>query len=391
MTNASVAHGVPRDASVPHATDAIPLPHAVGRRPARVGLVGSGWRAEFYVRVAGLLPAHSRITGVVVRTAERGDEVESTWDVPAVRSIADLIELEPPDYVVVAVPWDVTPSVIRDLVRADLPVLAETPPAPTMESLRELWTDVAPSGLVQVAEHSLFLPAHAARLAVLRSDAIGQVTQVQISSTHMYHAMALIRAMLGVGHDPATITARRFTAPLVDPFTREGWTGNELPQPAGNTIGLLDFDGDRSAVYDFSDNQWLNPLRVNRLLVRGSFGELLDNRVTQLTDARTVVTSELVRRQSGIEQDLEGFDLDHISFQGAVVYRNAFQGARLSDEDVAVASLMDAMASWTRNEGPAPYPLAQGSQDHALALAVEDAVRTGGTVSTVVEPWADAL
>ena len=362
-----------------------------GARPARVGVVGSGWRAEFYLRMARLMPARSRITGVVTRTAERGDQVRAAWGVPTVRTVADLLALERPDYVVVAVPWDVTPVATGELVRSGVPVLAETPPAPDLPGLRELWSVVGPSGLVQVAEHSPFMPAHAARAAVLRAGVIGEVTQVQISSTHMYHAMALVRSMLGVGLGPVEITARRFTGPLVDPQTKDGWTGDPTPKEAGSTLGLLDFGGGRSAVYDFTDNQWHNPLRVNRLLVRGSHGELLDDRVTRWVDTRTVVTSPLVRRQVGVEQDLEGFDLDHISFDGRVVYRNPFQGARLADDDVAVAALMAAMAAWTAGTGPAPYPLAQGSQDHMVALAIDEAARSRSTVRTEQEPWsADA-
>ena len=38
--------------------------------------------------------------------------------------------------------------------------------------------------------------------------------------------------------------------------------------------------------------------------------------------------------------------------------------------------------------GPAPYPLAQGGQDHLLGLAIGTAARTGVTVRTQVEAWA---
>jgi len=58
---------------------------------------------------------------------------------------------------------------------------------------------VGASGLVQVAEQYHLMPSHASRLALARSGAIGTVTSVQISSTHAYHAVALIRAYLGAG------------------------------------------------------------------------------------------------------------------------------------------------------------------------------------------------
>jgi hypothetical protein len=46
------------------------------------------------------------------------------------------------------------------------------------------------------------------------------------------------------------------------------------------------------------------------------------------------------------------------------------------------------MASWVRGEGPPPYPLADGMQDHLIALAIEQAADTDRTVTTTAEAWA---
>ncbi|HEY8721759.1 Gfo/Idh/MocA family protein [Pengzhenrongella sp.] len=170
-----------------------PGPHA----PARFAVVGNGWRARFFLRMARLLPDRFAATGVVARSEERAAEVRREWGVPTASTVAGVVAIERPDFVVVAVPWAASAGVIRELVALGVPVLAETPPAPDAAGLRELWADVGASGLVQVAEHSPFMPAHAARLEALRRGLIGEVTSVQISSTHLYHAVAVIRAMLG--------------------------------------------------------------------------------------------------------------------------------------------------------------------------------------------------
>jgi predicted dehydrogenase len=353
------------------------------------GVVGSGWRAEFFVRMARLLPDRFAVSAVVTRTAERGGEIERTWGVPTVRTIRELVAGPGrPVVVVVAVPWPVTPVAIRELVAAGMPVLAETPPAPDVAELRSLWADVGTSGLVQVAEHSPYMPAHVARIAAVERGAVGQASSVQISSTHLYHAVAVIRRLLGAGHGEVTVRASTFTAPLLDPVARDGWSGATAPAQAATILATLDFGDGRSALYDFTDNQWHNPLRANRIVVRGSTGELVDDRLVRFTGPRTVVESRLVRRQSGIEQDLEGFDLDHVSLDGEVLYRNAFVGARLADDDLAVAGLLAATAAWLHDDGPAPYPLAEGSQDHLLGLAIQEAARTGEPVRTAREPWA---
>ena len=339
-------------------------------------VVGSGWRAELFWRVAGGLDGVECL-GAVVRTPRE-------LPVPTYGSLDEV----KPDFVLTAVPWDVSPQVIVSAVQRGLPVLAETPPASDVAGLRALWDAVGSSGLVQVAEQYLMVPAHAARLAAVRSGVIGTPTQVQVSSTHMYHAVSLIRGLLGAGREPVTVRASRSTAPLVDPLTRDGWTGDDTPRPATTTIATLDFGGERSGLYDFTDNQWHNQLRFRRILVRGTHGELRDDEVVRLVAPRTIVRSPLVRRQTGYDLDLDGFETDTITLGDQVLFRNPYPGRRWNDEEIAIGTLIEAMAAWVRGEGPPPYPLADGAQDHLVALAVEESAQTDTTVTTGVQAWA---
>jgi len=343
-------------------------------------VVGAGWRAEFYWRVAAGVPSASCV-GAVTRSPRK-------LAVPVFGSVAECLERARPEFMVTAVPWPVTPVVVREIVAAGIPVLAETPPAPDVEGLRALWSDVGPSALVQVAEQYLMMPSHAARSALVRSGAIGTPTQVQVSSTHQYHAVSLIRGLLDAGLGTVQVRATSFEAPLVDPLTREGWTGAEAPRPATTTIATFDFGQGRSGIYDFTDNQWHNQLRFRRLLVRGTHGELMDDKVVRLVAPRTIVESSLVRRQTGYDLDLDGFETDHITVGSDILFRNPYLGRRWNDEEIAIATLLDRTTAWVRGAGPPPYPLAGGAQDHLIALAVDEALASGTTVSTAVEAWA---
>jgi predicted dehydrogenase len=249
-----------------------------------------------------------------------------------------------------------------------------------------LWEAAGRSGLVQVAEQYLLMPSHAARAAVVRSGVIGVPAQVQVSSTQQYHAVSLIRGLLGAGRGPVTVRASRHRAPLVDPLTRAGWTGDHAPKSATTTIATLDFGEGRSGLYDFTDNQTRNQLRFRRILVRGSHGELQDDQIVRLTAPGTIVRTPLVRRQTGHDLDLRGFDTDHITFGGDVVFANPYAGLRFNDDEIATAALLQAMAAWVRGEGAAPYPLAEGMHDHLVALAIEEAADTGRTVTVSGQP-----
>jgi predicted dehydrogenase len=342
-------------------------------------VVGSGWRAEMFWRLAAGVD-DLECLGAVVRTPR-------SLPVP---TFGSLDEVDDPDFVVTAVPWEANPAVVVDAVRRGLPVLAETPPAPDLAGLRELWAAVGDSGMVQVAEQYLLVPAHAARQALVRRGTIGTPTQVQVSSTHQYHAISLIRGLLGAGRGPVTVRASRTTAPLVDPLSRDGWTDDDTAKPATTTIATLDFGDGRSGVYDFTDNQWHNQLRFRRILVRGTHGELRDDETVRLLGPRTIARTPLVRRQTGYDLDLDGFETDHITYGDEVLFRNPFIGHRWNDEEIAIATLLRDMAAWVSDDGPPPYPLADGIQDHQIALAVEEAADTDATVTTSAEPWAAA-
>src|ERR1700761_481465 len=136
-------------------------------QPGTFGLVGSGWRAEFFLRLASQLPDRFRATGLVTRSAERGALITARWGVPCFQTVAELLKNTQPDVVIPCVPWPVTPEVTVELVSHGAKVLAETPPAPDVDGLRQLWQAVGGTGLVQVAEQYLLMPAHAARATVV--------------------------------------------------------------------------------------------------------------------------------------------------------------------------------------------------------------------------------
>lgn len=352
------------------------------------GIVGSGWRTMFFLRLARMLPERLRAVGVVTRSADRAAEITAATSIPAFLSIDEMLTHERPDYVIVSTNWPTTPVATRELVARGVRVLAETPPAPDLNGMRALWDGVGASGLVQVAEQYLLMPAHAARLAVLKAGTIGEVTSVQISSTHLYHAGSLFRGLLGVGFEPTEVNARAFTAPLANPLRGGTWTGDDTAQPTRTILATLDFGDGRSALYDFTDNQWWNPLRERRIVIRGSRGEIVDDDVVRLVDPVTPVRSVLQRRETGRDLNLEGRDLHHISFDGTVLYRNPYVGSGLSEDDIAVAAIAEATGAWARDEGPEPYPLAQACQDHLLGLAIEESARQATPIRTAIEPWA---
>jgi predicted dehydrogenase len=360
------------------------------QEPVPFAVVGHGWRADFFLRVARALPERFRCVGVVTRGPDAGAAVERAWGVPTHRTIEAMLAAARPLVTVTSVPWAANPGIIRELVAADVAVLAETPPAPDAEGLRALWADVGAGGLVQVAEQNPVLPLLSAVQEVVRTGAIGRVTSATVSWTHGYHAVAVLRRLLRAGGEACVVRAAAVEGPLLRGPGRSGRPADPTEVPARHTVATLSWP-QGIGIYDFTDRQWWHPLRRRHLVVRGSRGEIIGTSVTWAGDDGRPLDAPIARRQTGLDGDLEGADLDVLTWAGRTLHRNPYRGARLSDEEIAVATLLERTARWRRGEEPPPYPLAQGCQDHLLALAVQESATTGNPVTTAAEPWAGAL
>ena len=357
--------------------------------PARIGIVGTGWRAAMFAGIVNALPEFE-LVGVAARRRGSAERAAASWGTMPFDDPLGLAAAARPELTIVCVPWPDNPDVIGALATEGHRVLSETPPAPDLAGLHRLWERIGGLDRVQVAEQYCELPGHAARRAVVRSGAIGEVSGVEVSSTHGYHAISLMRGFLDqIGAAPVTVQANRFSGTLADPLSRAGWSEDLTPKPADTTVATIDF-GTGYGLYDFTDNQWHNQLRFRRILVRGSLGEIQDDRVVRLAGPRQIVTSELHRYQLGYDLNLDGYDTEHISFEGAVVYTNPFVGARFMDEEIAMGTLVRQSVAWARGEAAGPYPLARACQDHAIGLAIDESLASGRAVTTAEQPWAGA-
>ena len=221
-------------------------------KQTKIAVVGAGWRAEFFLRLALLMPDRFEIVGWVVRNPKK----VSDFPVKSYSTVSELLAQQKPDYVVNAVTVAANPEILIQLVAAGVPVLSETPPALDVAALRKLWAAVGAKNLVQVAEQYMRLPMHAVRLAVTDRGEIGQVTSVQVSSTHGYHAVSMMRTFLHAGFGPAQVQSASFAAPLIDPLRRDSWNEDLTQKTAHTVLATIDFDDNKSGLYDFTDNQW---------------------------------------------------------------------------------------------------------------------------------------
>jgi len=354
-------------------------------QPTRFAIVGAGWRAEFFFRIAQRLPERLSLVGVVARRPERAAQLWEDWGLRAYANLDDLQAHESPAFVVTCVPWDQNPGLVRELAQRGMPVLSETPPASERDGLASLYGLVQNGARIQVAEQYTRQPHHAARLAFVEQGFLGAVSQAQVSACHGYHGTSLIRHYLGIDMEPVTVRATNFSAPLIAGPGRDGPPTEERTTQSQQTIAWLRFPG-KLGVYDFSGDQYFSWIRNERLLVRGARGEIIDQSASYLQAFDRPINTTFRRQVAGVNGNLEGHHLKGITAAGRWCYVNPTAPARLSDDEIAIASLLLEMGAYV-DGGPEPYPLAQACQDRYLDLLIARAVETGESVESWPQPW----
>lgn len=145
--------------------------------------------------------------------------------------------------------------------------------------------------------------------------------------------------------------------------------------------------GDKLALFDFTGDQYFSWIRNNRVLVRGSRGELMNETFRYLRDFRTPIQGELRRVDTGHNGNLEGYYNRGITANEEWVYENPFIPGRLSDDEIAIATSLTKMADYLQG-GPACYGLEEAMQDHYLSIMMLSAIESGEELTTTTQPWA---
>ncbi len=341
------------------------------RRP-RIAIVGSGWRAEHFFRIIEALPERFELAAVVARRdAERTRLAERS-----ITTLTDLQSLDTvePDFVVVATPADTNTEVCEQLASAGHAVLLETPPGVNSDELDRMLELERGGADILVAEQYPHQPLLAARLAVIASGRLGDITSVDVSVAHGHHGVALIRAALGVGVTDFEVAAHEHRSMLTIGPGRAGPPNERGLQPSLRTVAHISF-GAQLGTYDWADDQYFSWIRALRFVVRGTRGELDGNDVRYLLENDTPVEQSLRRWDTGLEGNLENPGHRGYLLGDEWVYKNPFPTCRLTDDEIAIATVLQQMADHVAT-GSSAYSLADAVHDTRISLAITSAGRT---------------
>ena len=159
-------------------------------------IVGSGYRAEYFGRVAATYPDLFRAL-LLCRSDEKCALMKAHTGIDATQSVEDCLAFHP-DFIVIAVDRGHIAEQAMTWVERGFAVVTETPVGDTLPSLDALWRMGQSGAKIVCCEQYHRQPILAAGLEAIRQGLIGKPASAYISMLHDYHAASVLRMALQI-------------------------------------------------------------------------------------------------------------------------------------------------------------------------------------------------
>ena len=349
-------------------------------------IIGSGWRSLYYVRIAKAMPDILRLDAMYCRIQEKADKMAEEFSIHTTTSIEECVGYKP-DFAVVAVNKTSICDVSIEWMDRGITVLSETPAALDMDSLKKLYryhmSDDKTDKKQVVAEQYREYPYNKARINLVNSGVLGDISCLNISIAHEYHGFSLIRAYLGIKPDENyTVSGKIYEFPTTQTLTRYDKFTDGRTAPKKRCVAVFEFESGKVAWYDFDSEQYRSPIRKNMIKVQGVRGELINNELYYLDEnnvgrKETIVTDiNKVMTGNGNPNLAQVNEIKKIAFGDKILYEPVWGLRGLSEDETAIATLMCKTAEYSRGQALPPYSLENALADAYAAILLDEAVTT---------------
>ena len=344
-------------------------------------IVGSGYRAEYFGRIAARYPDLFRAM-YLCRSEEKVQKMVCSTGIPATVSAQDCLSFRP-DFIVDAVDRGHVAEVAEEWIRQGFPVVTETPVADTEEKLEKMWKLGQEGAKIVCCEQYHRQPLLAAGLAAVESGLIGKPSSAYISLLHDYHAASLLRRALQVKPGEAySMQGRRLENTIAQSDSRYGAITDGSTAAVLRDMVQVSYASGEEALYDFSSIQYRTFIRSRHLTVRGAKGEWSDTQLLYLDEENQP------RRQALVPDIPARFRC--LDTQALRDRRRSWTAELAPDtvqDEFAIASILLDMGDYLSG-GPSPYPLEEALDDAYFWLHLQKAVENPGEkVISKKIPW----
>lgn len=315
-------------------------------------IIGGGWRAEFYLRIAELLPDKFNVNAICIRNNVRAEYIKNKYNVKVFKTIEETLSCQF-DFIVNCINMDDISEFAVSLADKGYYVLCETPiiTPPLPEHAYDK---------IQVAEQFHLKGTYQALKRVIDMGLIGDIVSMEISVAHDYHAMSLMRFLLDDYDEPKKI----YQHTINEKILMTNWRIGELPEKKiednEHIIKIFKFTK-ADVIYNYMAEQYFSPIRKDRIVIRGTRGEIENCKVRYFNSNNEFVENEIKSVMSGL---LDGLFHDKIIFEDKVLYNFPYKPARLSEEESAIADCLVKMDNYIKT-GEQFYSYKRGYEDYS--------------------------
>jgi predicted dehydrogenase len=256
------------------------------------GIIGSGWRAELFIKIANDNRDLFEITSVYVRSNEKKEYISNKYNVNTTTD-KDYFFTLPHDFVVDVVSKNNKLSVLKELTGKNIPVLLETPAGLTIKELQCIWHLIKSGKKIQVSEQYPYYPYYQEILKLIENGTLGNVESVVLSSIHGYHATSIVRRLLGVHNELFSIYGTKYKHPIVETDSRNGIIDDGRIVEKEQSVFMIEFKGNKQALYFFNPVQYHSRIRSKTVVVYGDRGEINNFDYTYITKENKVITGKM--------------------------------------------------------------------------------------------------
>ena len=344
-------------------------------------IVGSGYRSEYYARIAA---KHGELFRAMFlcRSREKAEAVSARTGIRATTALEEALAFQP-DFAVVAVSRDHMADVAIEWIERGYPVVTETPVGASREELEALWALSRDRGAkIVCCEQYHRYPILANGLAQVQAGRIGRPVSAYLSLAHDYHGISLIRRMLGTQGEACTLRGERTAGEVAATDSRYGAILDGSVAKEERDVVHISFSSGKTAVYDFASTQYRSFIRARHLTVRGEKGEWSDRIITCVGADNEPERIFLMPEIFPAYRRLDTQALRDIRKTWAPeLFLDTEQ------DEFAIASILLDMDAYLKG-GPSPYPLEEALDDAWFWLKLNEAVRNPwAAVTTGGVPW----
>jgi choline dehydrogenase-like flavoprotein len=324
-----------------------------------LGFVGSGSRIrEMYLPILQQLSAKYRIVGFTTGSAESSERFESETGIKAFSNASEMVRRQKPQLIITAVPDGVNERVVTHLIDLGVPILAETPLAWSASGARKIIRKAAAKKvLIGVSEQFPFLPIEQFRKKLIDLGVFGNIyAAFNDFHSYSYHGIAQLRRYIK-GH-PQYV--RNF-----DVRSEYG-----VHYQSGSVL----FSDGAELKHNYTIlGQSLRP----SVHFHGTKGAMIDNEITVINKESNQDETILVSREKNSSGNLRSISATLPGF-GEVRWLNPFVEFPLSDEQIAVATLLEGMSMAILNGTQPVYTAGEFVSDIEIVQALRYSANANG-------------